>query len=203
MTKIMAIPADSAGNNARRFLELKNEQLVDNGIGKIAELLSGIHPESQFAAFGHNDLFRQAIEHPLSEKGEREFIGAFEPSNPGLKLVAAMELRSVNMTNLGKYFRPIDTFAAHYSASRGYHVEEHVAISSLVARKGPDQGLLLEDLLLTAIDKATSISDTVYLTLPPVDPARSVAEKQGFEPTGLGTANKHGIPHTLFVRGPQ
>lgn len=203
MTEIMPIPADSAGNNARRFLELTHEQLVDNGIGKFADTVSGIHPESQFAAFAYNVKFREANDQPLSKKGKHEFIGAFVPATPGLKLIGAMELQSVNMTNLGRYFRPIDAFAAMYSASRGYPIEEYLAISSLVARKGPDQALVLEDLLRTALDKAASINDTVFLTLPPIDPARDVAEKHGFEPTGVGTANRHGIPHRLFARGPQ
>lgn len=192
----MPIPADSADNNARRFLELKNEQLVDNSVGKFAQILSGIYPESRHAAWGQSLAFKEAA----SSQAGRQYVGAFEREDESLKLVGAMELQPVTMVELAKFFRPIDRIAAIYSANRGYSTETYLAISSLVARKGNDQALILQDLLHTAIDREASASNTVYLTIPPVDPVHEVANALGFESTGIGTSNTHGIPHSLLVR---
>ncbi len=196
MTEIMPIPADSADNNARRFLELKNELLVDNGIGKFAHTISGIYPESQYAAWSQSAAFREAY----TTKAGHQYVGAFEREEASLKLVGAMELKPVTMIELSKFFRPIDRIAAIYGANRGYSTETYLAISSLVARKGDDQALILQDLLYTAIDREANASNTLYLSLPSVDPVHEVADALGFKPTGIGTSNKHGIPHSLLVR---
>jgi hypothetical protein len=198
MIEVMQIPGDEGHNNARRFLELENESLLDNKIGRFAHLMSGIHPDSAYATWHLNETFN-------ATKGQtgRQFMGAFDRTNGGLKLVGGMEARSASIVSLGQFFRPIDTLATIYSANRGYPLEAHLAISSLVARKGNDQTLIIQDLLLKAIDQAASSSNAIYLKLPRVDPAHEVIGDLGFVPAGLDTVNKHGIPHTLFVRGTQ
>jgi hypothetical protein len=202
MIETMPIPSDPNKVNARLFLRLQRSLLAANGVDEATMAAAGLGTNGNDldAVKEQNAIFKEAL--PLKWP---KFMGTFKHEGGPRVLVAGMMVQPTGAIDLEdhSHLPPIDRLILAIGAQRDRPLENYIGITALAADGSEDQTALLEELLSTAIDPHFSDSEKIYLTLPPIDPAREVATSLGFEPAGTRTTKKYDIPYTLLVRNSQ
>jgi hypothetical protein len=177
---------------------MENEVLFANAVSSKAIYEEGVSYEDAVAVARRGHILRDAY----SERGASPFVGVFKPEREAKKLVGATEILPFEKDDLHHFLSPLERLVLRRDIKRNGNLMEGspLGIFALVAEGGPDQEDILAELLKLAIAEA-DITDAarIYTDFAPIDPAKDVAVKYGFEPTHRQT-RRFGIPFTLFVR---